>query len=102
MVEMIRIEVFPNTTNFNFGEQKPKPRPPNPSKFWKLMLFFAIAHAFTNLLRFADALPTPVTSTQNRLRRHFPINEIKNDKNSKVNDAELAPTKIDEPIKSEG
>ena len=74
MVEIIRIEVFPNTTNFNFADKVHKKPPIDLSKYWKLLLVLSLAQAFTNLIRFADALPMPQTPQKlDRFPRHFPI-----------------------------
>ena len=73
MVEIIRFELYPNTTNFNFGI-KSKNCSSNPSLYWKVLFTLAILQAFVNMLQFADAAPLTANSpTRSRFPRHFPV-----------------------------
>ena len=77
MVEIIRFELYPNTTNFNF-ENKSKNCSSNPSWYWKVLFTLAIMHAFVNMLQLADAAPlTANSSTRPRFPRHFPVEPSK-------------------------
>lgn len=81
MVKVLKIEMFANKTSLNFGHNAPKVRPINNSKYWKLITAFAIVHFFTNMLRYADAVPV---SNDFRLRRHFPVEPFKPDRTSEL------------------
>ena len=89
MVKVLKIEMFANKTSLNFGHNAPKVRPINTNKYWKLITAFAIVHFFTNMLRYADAVPV---SNEFRFRRHFPVETFKPDK---ISDLDSSPPKTE-------
>ena len=76
MVEIIRFELYPNTTNFNF-ENKSKNCTSNPSWYWKVLFTLAIIQVFVNMLQFADAATVTANSpARSRFPRHFPVEPL--------------------------
>ena len=75
MVELIKLEVFPTTTNNNRDHRKYRQIMTNNSQGWKLVISLAFLHFFCRLLQLADASPIPELAIGDRERRHFPVNQ---------------------------